>query len=418
MDKSRKRLFSNTVYLYIMQLATQILNLVTIPYLTRVLGPTVYGKIGLAVGYMTYVTLILDFGFLLSATQEVSEHKEDKAYISGIFTSVLIVKLVLAFIIAAVFVIFGKTGVINEKDIPFYIIYLIAYVVNALLPDFFYRGVEDMKIISVRTVVIKAVFAGLIFVLVKGQSDYFFVPISLLAGNIIAVLVSYFDVYKRYRITFKSVSSRVTLSLVRKSTPFFVSRFSATFYQALNVIILGRVYGDSPVVGYYTSSDKFITLVKTGSSPIADSLYPYMLNNRDFRLIKKIFKITVPAILLCAVFAWTFSEQICVIAFGAEYRDAGNILRCLLPIAVVILPSYILAFPVLSPMGLAKYANMSNIIGMCIQLVGLLALSHFKSVNVYNLCILTSITEVSVFLFRLIIVLVNKDRLKKTNDTQ
>ena len=121
MDKSRKRLFSNTVYLYIMQLATQILNLVTIPYLTRVLGPTVYGKIGLAVGYMTYVTLILDFGFLLSATQEVSEHKEDKAYISGIFTSVLIVKLVLAFIIAAVFVIFGKTGVINEKDIPFYI---------------------------------------------------------------------------------------------------------------------------------------------------------------------------------------------------------------------------------------------------------------------------------------------------------
>jgi len=51
----KTRLLNNTVFLYIMAFSTQLLNLVTIPYLTRVLGPMVYGKIGLAVGYMTYV---------------------------------------------------------------------------------------------------------------------------------------------------------------------------------------------------------------------------------------------------------------------------------------------------------------------------------------------------------------------------
>lgn len=63
----------------------------------------------------------------------------------------------------------------------------------------------------------------------------------------------------------------------KNSIPFFISRFASTFYQALNVIILGKIYGNSPIVGYYTSSDKVITLSKMASSPIADSLYPWLM---------------------------------------------------------------------------------------------------------------------------------------------
>lgn len=77
------------------------------------------------------------------------------------------------------------------------------------------------------------------------------------------------------------------MSMVRSAFPYFTSRFASTFYQALNVIIIGKIYGTAPEVGYYTSSDKCLSLVKMGSSPIADSLYPYMLNHKNYRLIKK-----------------------------------------------------------------------------------------------------------------------------------
>ena len=46
LNGSSKRLALNTIYLYIMTISTYVLNLLTIPYLTRVLGPTIYGEIG------------------------------------------------------------------------------------------------------------------------------------------------------------------------------------------------------------------------------------------------------------------------------------------------------------------------------------------------------------------------------------
>ena len=64
-----KRLFSNTVFLYLLTFSTQLFSFITVPYLSRVLGPTVFGKVGIAQAYMSYVQIILDFGLILSATR-------------------------------------------------------------------------------------------------------------------------------------------------------------------------------------------------------------------------------------------------------------------------------------------------------------------------------------------------------------
>lgn len=405
-------MLNNTVFLYIMAFSTQLLNLVTIPYLTRVLGPTVYGKIGLAVGYMTYVQLILDFGFLLSATREVAEHKTDKAYLLSLMASVTLIKLALAALAGVGFLLLGLGGFIDVADIGFYLVYLLAYVFNALLPDYFYRGIEDMKTISIRTVAIRSIFAAMVFLFVKSDADYFFVPVSLLAGNVVALGISLADVRKRCGAFVHKPSRMAVRTMFKKSFPFFISRITATFYQALNVLILGKLYGASPVLGYYTSGDKVISLAKTGSSPIADSLYPYMIRHRDFKLIKKLLIVAMPPITVAVVLIAIYAEPLCVLLFGGEYAAAGTMLRLLLPIAWVILPSYIIAFPVLSPMGLSKYANMSNVFGMCIQLCGLAVLHFAAALNVFTLCALTSVTEVSVFLFRLVTILLNRNKLR------
>ena len=287
-------------------------------------------------------------------------------------------------------------------------IYLIAYLANALLPDYYYRGIEDMKITSIRTVAIRVIFTLLIFVCVKSEKDYIFVPISFLIGSICALVFSILDIKIRYKISYNLPKMNSIKVFFKNSIPFFISRFASTFYQALNVIILGKIYGNSPIVGYYTSSDKVITLSKMASSPIADSLYPYMLKNKNFKIVKKILMIFMPVITLGVILVGIFAEPLCVIAFGNEYAEAGNVLRLLLPIAWVILPTYIIAFPVMSPLGLVKYANRSNVIGMCIQICGLVIIKMLGILNVYTVCGLTSFTEVVVFVYRLLVVLLRK----------
>ena len=81
-NQANRKLISNTVFLYLMTTSIQILNLLTVPYLSRVLGPTEYGQIGLALGYMAYVQIILDFGFTLYATKKSAKIKPTNVKLS------------------------------------------------------------------------------------------------------------------------------------------------------------------------------------------------------------------------------------------------------------------------------------------------------------------------------------------------
>ena len=88
--------------LYILQFSTYFLSLVTVPYQTRVLGPVVYGYVGVALAVMAYFQLFMDFGFLLSATEDISKNRDDKDYVNRKLTSITILKLVLAAVSMAI----------------------------------------------------------------------------------------------------------------------------------------------------------------------------------------------------------------------------------------------------------------------------------------------------------------------------
>jgi PST family polysaccharide transporter len=403
-DKKNKLLLSNTIMLYIMTFSTQLLNVATVPYLTRVLGAVVYGKIGLALSYMTYIYIILDFGFILSATQKVVEHREDRQYLCELFTAVTIAKIALGVLISFVF--FGITALSSSmrEDFTFYMVYLISYIIFALMPDFLYRGFEQMTIITYRSVAIKVLFTVLIFVFVRDKSQYWLIPVFNFIGNAISVVIMYIDLRKRFSVHMCKTNITTIFRHVKDSVQFFASRAASATYQAANIIVLSFLYGNAAVIGYYTAADKISSLVKSGSSPVADSLYPYMIKNKNFRLVKKIHLIVMPVIFVACVFVAIFADEICVILFGSEYRSTGLILRLLLPYIFLIFPSYVVAFPVMVPMGLKKYANLSNIVGLILQFFFILILVIIGELNVYTLCACTSVTQALVLIYRLIYV--------------
>lgn len=413
MQQKNSRLFRNTLFLYLMTFSNQLINLVTIPYQTRVLGPVIYGKISVAASLMVYVQLIMDFGFLLSATEKVAKNRNDAAYNSCLFTAVTITKLALG--IGAGAVLYVVCGFIQEfrADRMLYLLYYMAYVVNAMIPDFIYRGQEEMRSVTFRTVFIRVFFASLMLIFVRESSDYLKLPILLLAGNLMAVLFSFWHVRKRFDVRLRMPDRQFLAQTIRDTVPFFVSRIAITFYQALNTLILGVKFAGEAVIGYYGSADKLLSVAKSFSSPVADSLYPHMVRKKDYSVIRKLLMITMPVIIIGAAIVFWQAEWICALLFGAEYVEAGNILRCLLPAMIVTFPTYILSFPTLSPIGLSKYANLSNVIGCVVMVVLLGALFLFDSVNVFSLCIASSISEVTVCLFRAAVAWKHRDRMKQ-----
>ena len=147
-------------------------------------------------------------------------------------------------------------------------------------------------------------------------------------------------------------------------------------------------------MGFYTSADKLITTAKNGLSPISDSLYPYMTATKDCKLVKKVLSIMMPLI------------------FGPDYAETGKVLRAMMPVVVVILPSYILGFPTLTAMGLTKYANYSVVFGSVLHILNLVVLYFSGHLNMVTLGILVSVAETAILLFRVAVILIHRKRLR------
>lgn len=418
MQSKKKLLLKNTVMLYLLRFSTYFFSFITVPYQTRVMGNEIYGKIGIATALMLYFQLFLDFGFLLSGTEEVAKNKDNKNRLSTIFTSIIVAKVVFAVISAGV--LFGICQFVPQYrgEQTLYFLFLIQAIISTFLPDYLYRGLEDMSMITYRTVFVKAIFTVLIFVFLQKPSDYLLVPIISAIGELCAVIWSWIDLKKRYGIGLVMVKVGDLMKQLKKSSYFFLSRIASTVYTATNTIILGHIDPVGGTVGLYTAANKLITTGQTALAPISDSMYPYMIRNKDFKLVKKVLAITMPIIFVGAIVICIFAEPLCIFIFGKEFAGTGQILCAMMPIAVLTLPDYILGFPTLGAMGLSKHANISIYVSSGVHVVNLVIALSLGRLNAVTLALLTSIAVFVEVSYRLIVVLRNKNIFNKQGEVE
>ena len=401
-------LLKNTLMLAILQLSTYVLALIVVPYETRVLGPEVYGVLGVATAVMVYFQLVIDFGFLLSATEEVASHRDDQDYLRRLLTCVTVSKLGLAAVSCAVLLILCRLVGAWEGKSGLFLLFFLATVCTSLMPDYMYRGLEKMTAITIRTVAIRTFFTVCIFVFLRGPEDLYIVPLLNIIGNGVAMVLASVDLARRFQIRFGKVSVGEVASSLKRSSVFFLSRIATTAYTSLNTIILDLITASGGATGYYTAADKLITTGRNVLSPISDSLYPYMARNRDFKMVKKVLLITMPPIVLFCTACFIWAEPLCILFLGPEYGPAGTVLRAMLPIGIVTLPNYVLGFPTLGAMGLSKYANYSVMFGSLLHICNLLVLYFTGNMNMVTLAVLVSVAECAILVFRIVVIVRNR----------
>lgn len=402
MGKRGNVLLKNTFFLYLITFSNYLFGLITLPYETRVLGPEFFGKLGFAASFYTYFWVFLDFGFLLSATKRVADNRENPKEINRIITGVTIAKNLLFILLASIFILISLNIKYLRENIIILVLYLFYAGIVSLIPDFFYRGIEKMKMVTYRTVLVRFIFTILIFIFLKKPEHYYFVPLFQIIGNIIALMWIYIDLKTTYLVEFAFPGWNYIFKLLKDSLQYFISRIASTVYSATNTIVLGFVYPFGNVVGYYTSAEKIKGLASQAAAPIADSFYPYMLRTHDFRKLIRITVLLEFLIIIAGSILWIYSEEFCVIVFGKEYIDVAPILRAMVPLLFFILPVYMFGFPALSPMGKAKWANYSVIFAMCSQILGLIILYLSDNISTISIIILTTISEAICLIVRFV----------------
>lgn len=412
MEKNKKQLFQNTIMLYIMQFSNYLFAFIVIPYQTRIMGPTFYGKIGFATAMMVYFQLLIDFGFILSATEDVSKNIHNRMKLRRIYTSIIVLKIILSVLALVILLMICLISNQIRENYDLYFLYLIGVIIFSFLPDYLYRGLEIMSEITYRTIFVKGFYTIMIFIFLKKPEQYLLVPIITIIGNLVAVIWANIHVQRKLGIKLTKITINDLKINFKKSATFFLSRIATTIYTATNTIILGFIDQTGRIVGYYTASDKLIGAGKGALAPISDSIYPYMIKYKDFKLIKKILLMLMPIIVTTCIIIFIYAEKICVLLFGSEFVQASSILRAMLPSAIVTLPLYLFGFPTLSSMGLSKYANLSIYFGTAIHIFNLTILYFTGNLNMVSLALLTSVADIMILLYRIYIIYKNRHLLR------
>lgn len=397
--ENEKTLVKNTFWLYVMQISGYVFPFMTFPYLTRILGPENYGVVVFANAAMSYFQMFLEFGFILSATNEISLNRDDSIKIRKVTFSVVLAKLILSVLgtlILAVCLLFVQK--FNENSLYFILSY-IGVSLTIFLPDFLFRGIERMSILTYRVLFSKFVYTICIFAFIHKKSDFIFVPVATILSNLAAIILAWIEIIRNLKVYPIKIKFSEVIAELKNSSAFFLSRIAVSMYQTLNTILLGFKVSSAELANYGAANN----LVSSGRSlisPISDSIYPYMVRNKNYHLVKKIILILEPLIIVGCVLLYFIAPWFIRLFCGKGYESAIPAFRAMLPLIVISLPTYLFGYPLMGALGIIKIANLSVIVGSVFHIAGLFALYLSGFLYFVPVALLTFMTEIVVFSIR------------------
>ena len=135
-------------------------------------------------------------------------------------------------------------------------------------------------------------------------------------------------------------------------------------------------------------------------NPIADSLYPEMIKNKNFSLIEKALKIFMPIIIIGCIISYFFADTGLYILGGEKYVSATPVFILLIPVLFFGFLSVLFGWPTLGAIDKAKDVTKSTVTSTILHILILMFLIFTNRFTLINIAIARTLTEVILFTIR------------------
>ena len=414
MNKQKEKvLIKNTVMMYLLSFAKLIIPLISLPYLTRVLSVECYGSVSFVKSLMSYLQILIDFGFLLSGTKDVINIIKKKESQNKKIGDTLYAQLILSAVAVVILIVCSSTLKILDGFVVFAFFSLATNILSIFLFEYVFKAYEEMDKIVVRYVIMKLISLVLTILFVKSDNHVMLMPLF----DIVASLVVIFMVAKQMKklgvkpeIDFKRIK-QAWVSL-KTSFVYFICNFATTVFTALNTLLIG-IFMHKTDVAYWTVAMQLINAIQALYSPIINSVFPTMVKEKSLKLIHKIMLIYMPFILLGCGLIIVLGNWGVSLVFGSQYLTSATILKFLIPVIIFSFPSMLYGWPCLGAINKNKTTTASTIITACVQVVGLLLLAAINQFTLIGLAIVRGLSEMTLCLIRIVATYKNKHLFKK-----
>jgi PST family polysaccharide transporter len=274
--------------------------------LIRVLGSEGYGTFVFATSIATYFLFFINFGFDLPATKAIAENAgnrySQRDIISCIFTS----KSYLFIISSLVFGILLFTVPVFEKNKEVFLLCFFNVYSFVLFPQWYFQGIQKMKIVTYIQLGLKLASLPLIFLLIKSPQDLILYVFIISITNILGSLIAYLIIRLKYKIDISWVKPNRLKVWFKESQPFFFSSLAGSIKEYSIPIIIGSFFGMKDVA-IYDLANKIIIVPRTIFMSVNSAIFPKLIVNIRNNLVKKIIR---------TEFFVSFSVVVVIIVFG------------------------------------------------------------------------------------------------------
>lgn len=407
------KVLKNGIWLTILQLVNTAIPVITIPYVTRILGTNEYGIFSIALNWILYLQVLVEYGFGLSGSRKVALLKKNSySKLNDLFNNIISARIILLFFS---FIVFNIICVLSRFNMQIYLSMLILFIMilgTAFQLTWLFQGKQDMKFITIINVVSRIVSVILIFMFVKKTSDIYLYcglySITLLLSSIISMIVA----WKKYKLRFKFAKLNNIFCELKDGFYLFASSAMTKIFGGVGVTILG-IYTTASITGIFSAIYKIPYVLTMFFSPVSQAIYPYISKQFSYgteRGINCVKKIGLP---IFGVFSFLslliiiFNKFLINLLFGIEYAKYSIIVVPLVVQFLFAIINNFIGIQILVASGKQKNYSRAFAIG-CIAIV----LSNFilgKLYGIYGVGIAAPIGEI-ILTISLIIQLKNRKK--------
>lgn len=265
------RLLRSYSYSLLYQALNVLAPFLTIPYVSRTIGPNGLGQYAFLNAIAAYFVFVAGFAISIYGNREVAKVRHDKKILDDVIWKLVGLQIVMACLSTILFSVFYSIGIFGVGSEILVIILGVQVFFAFLDVSWYFMGIESMRILAVRNAGIKLGSLILVFALVKGPFDLWkyagIIVLSAVIGNLYA-----FRALLRVH-HFRWVGYRDILLMVKMALPIFIPQFLMILYGNADRVLIGYL-GGSMSVASYDQTMKIITILL--SSVV--SLRPIMIS--------------------------------------------------------------------------------------------------------------------------------------------
>lgn len=375
----------NFAYKSALTISTYLMNFITFPYVSRVLGVERIGLVSFVDNAVSYFLLFATMGVAILGVREIATVKENRNKCNRVYSNILgmnilftIVTLIIYFafiILVADFNRYKELFYVGGAKILF----------TAFLVEWYFTGIENFRYITIRSLLIKLLYVIAVFILIRTEDDYTLYFVLTVLVVIINAIINMVYIRKFVNLIKHELFSK---KYIKQNLSLGIYSIMTSMYLTFNVMFLGFCSTNTEV-GYYTTAFKLYSVILGFFTAFTNVMLPRMSSllaegekERFQNLIDKSFEVMCTFSIPLILYSFVMAPQIIYTLSGSGYEGAILPMRIIMPAILFVGIAQVLAVQVLMPMHKDRVLFIASLFGATLSLlINLILVPHWYSIG-------------------------------------